>query len=76
MTDNYVRVDSCVDSLGEESFIYIGIGIVASVLVSLCWWENSLQASNTMTVGYFRVEETHSLCALIIEWMNGCMDEY
>ncbi|KAJ3593437.1 hypothetical protein NHX12_005772 [Muraenolepis orangiensis] len=37
------------DTMDEDCYIYIGIGIGASVLVSLCWWENPLQASNKMT---------------------------
>ncbi|XP_059927802.1 chitin synthase 1 [Gadus macrocephalus] len=49
VADYYVRVSSYVDRLDSDCFIYIVVGIVASVLVSLCWWENSLQASNTMT---------------------------
>ncbi|CAL8243471.1 unnamed protein product [Lota lota] len=49
IADYYVRVSSYVDRLDNNCFIYIGIGILASVLVSLCWWENSLQASNSMT---------------------------
>ncbi|KAM6950004.1 chitin synthase 1 [Lycodopsis pacificus] len=46
--DYYVRVSSYVDLQGDECFIYIGIGIFSSLLVSLCWWENPLQATNSM----------------------------
>ncbi|XP_075965873.1 chitin synthase 1 [Anarhichas minor] len=46
--DYYVRVSSYVDRQGVECFIYIGIGIFSSLLVSLCWWENPLQATNRM----------------------------
>ncbi|KAK0148640.1 Chitin synthase chs-1 [Merluccius polli] len=49
ITDYYVRVSSYVDRQENDCYIYIGIGIVASVLVSLCWWENPLQATNNMT---------------------------
>ncbi|XP_031702258.1 chitin synthase 1 [Anarrhichthys ocellatus] len=46
--DYYVRVSSYVDRQGVECFIYVGIGIFSSLLVSLCWWENPLQATNRM----------------------------
>ncbi|XP_017274207.1 chitin synthase 1 [Kryptolebias marmoratus] len=29
-------------------YIYVGIGIVSSLLVSLCWWENTIQATHKM----------------------------
>ncbi|XP_056269088.1 chitin synthase 1 isoform X2 [Pseudoliparis swirei] len=46
--DYYVRVSSYVDRQSADCFIYIAIGIFSSVLVSLCWWENPLQATNRM----------------------------
>uniref|UniRef100_A0A8C5DAU2 chitin synthase n=1 Tax=Gouania willdenowi TaxID=441366 RepID=A0A8C5DAU2_GOUWI len=46
--DYYVRVSSYVDNQTEDCFVYVGIGIFASLLISLCWWENPLQASNCM----------------------------
>ncbi|XP_060897853.1 chitin synthase 1 [Labrus mixtus] len=46
--DYYVRVTSFVDRQSEDCYIYIAVGIFASLLVSLCWWENPLQATNTM----------------------------
>ncbi|XP_037341431.2 chitin synthase 1 [Pungitius pungitius] len=46
--DYYVRVSSFVDRQSADCFIYVGIGIFASLLVSLCWWENPLQATNSM----------------------------
>lgn len=46
--DYYVRVTSYVDRQGPDCFIYIGIGIFSSLLISLCWWENPLQATNRM----------------------------
>ncbi|KAK9542640.1 hypothetical protein VZT92_000484 [Zoarces viviparus] len=46
--DYYVRVSSYVDRQGDECFIYVGIGIFSSILISLCWWENPLQATNRM----------------------------
>ncbi|KAM9366708.1 chitin synthase 1 [Symphorus nematophorus] len=48
VVDYYVRVSSLVDNQSSDCFIYIGIGIFASILVSLCWWENPLQATNRM----------------------------
>lgn len=44
--DYSVRVWTKVEEL--DCFIYVGIGIFSSLLVSLCWWENTLQASNRM----------------------------
>nr|XP_040056443.1 chitin synthase 1 [Gasterosteus aculeatus aculeatus] len=46
--DYYVRVSSYVDRQGADCFIYVGIGIFSSLLISLCWWENPLQATNSM----------------------------
>ncbi|XP_072321978.1 chitin synthase 1 [Eucyclogobius newberryi] len=44
--DYYVRVTSFVDRQSDSCFGYIGVAIVSSLLISLCWWENSLQATN------------------------------
>uniref|UniRef100_UPI003AACB695 chitin synthase 1 n=1 Tax=Centroberyx gerrardi TaxID=166262 RepID=UPI003AACB695 len=46
--DYYVRVSSFVDRQQDDCFIYVGVGIFSSFLVSLCWWENPLQATNNM----------------------------
>ncbi|XP_044051750.1 chitin synthase 1 [Siniperca chuatsi] len=46
--DYYVRVSSFVDRQSADCFVYVGIGIFSSLLVSLCWWENPLQATNRM----------------------------
>nr|XP_020471317.1 uncharacterized protein LOC109969026 [Monopterus albus] len=46
--DYYVRISTYVDNQSTDCYIYIGIGIFASLLVSLCWWENPLQATNRM----------------------------
>uniref|UniRef100_A0A672ZJF4 chitin synthase n=1 Tax=Sphaeramia orbicularis TaxID=375764 RepID=A0A672ZJF4_9TELE len=46
--DYYVRVTSKVDRQSGDCYIYIGIGILSSLLISLCWWENPLQATNRM----------------------------
>uniref|UniRef100_A0A665UUZ0 chitin synthase n=1 Tax=Echeneis naucrates TaxID=173247 RepID=A0A665UUZ0_ECHNA len=46
--DYYVRVSSFVDRHNNNCFFYIGIGIFSSLLISLCWWENPLQATNRM----------------------------
>uniref|UniRef100_A0A3P8SEA3 chitin synthase n=1 Tax=Amphiprion percula TaxID=161767 RepID=A0A3P8SEA3_AMPPE len=51
--DYYVRVHSHVDGETANSFKFVAIGICASLLVSLCWWENPLQATN-------RVQDTLS----------------
>ncbi|XP_051920060.1 chitin synthase 1 [Hippocampus zosterae] len=45
-TDYYVRVSSFVDSQSADCFVYVGVGIFASLLISLCWWENPMQATN------------------------------
>ncbi|XP_035011461.2 chitin synthase 1 [Hippoglossus stenolepis] len=46
--DFYVRVSSYVDRQSPNCFIYVGLGIFSSLLISLCWWENPLQATNQM----------------------------
>ncbi|KAM8763421.1 chitin synthase 1 [Acanthopagrus schlegelii] len=46
--DYMVRVSSHVDNESDDCYIYIGLGIFASILVSICWWENPLQATNRM----------------------------
>ncbi|CAJ1048854.1 chitin synthase 1 [Xyrichtys novacula] len=47
--DYYVRVDSHVDRQSNDCFGFIGLGILSSLFVSVCWWENPLQATNKMT---------------------------
>ncbi|XP_077376122.1 chitin synthase 1 [Festucalex cinctus] len=44
--DYYVRVSSFVDNQSGGCYLYVGIGILASLLISLCWWENPMQATN------------------------------
>ncbi|XP_058486347.1 chitin synthase 1 isoform X1 [Solea solea] len=44
--DYHIRVALYVDRQSSDCFVYIGIGIISSLLISLCWWENSLQATN------------------------------
>ncbi|KAM9765914.1 chitin synthase 1 [Menidia menidia] len=46
--DYYVRVSSYVDRQSADCFFYVGVGIFCSILISLCWWENPLQATNRM----------------------------
>ncbi|KAM3876977.1 chitin synthase 1 [Diretmus argenteus] len=46
--DYYVRVSSFVDRQSNDCFVYVGVGILSSILVSLCWWENPMQAANNM----------------------------
>lgn len=48
--DYYARITSYVDKQSTNCYMYIGIGIISSLLVSLCWWENPLQATNRMQV--------------------------
>uniref|UniRef100_A0A3Q2YEH7 chitin synthase n=1 Tax=Hippocampus comes TaxID=109280 RepID=A0A3Q2YEH7_HIPCM len=45
-TDYYVRVSSFVDRQSADCFVYVGVGIFASLLISFCWWENPMQATN------------------------------
>ncbi|XP_047437429.1 chitin synthase 1 [Mugil cephalus] len=44
--DYYVRVSSFVDNQTHSSYVFIVIGVFSSLLVSLCWWENPIQATN------------------------------
>lgn len=46
--DYYARVTSYVDRQGGDCYFYIAIGIFSSLLISFCWWENSMQAANKM----------------------------
>ncbi|XP_036439164.1 chitin synthase 1 [Colossoma macropomum] len=46
--DYYVRISSHVVDQDENSYMYVGIAIFTSLLISLNWWENSLQASNNI----------------------------
>uniref|UniRef100_A0A8B9JJK8 chitin synthase n=1 Tax=Astyanax mexicanus TaxID=7994 RepID=A0A8B9JJK8_ASTMX len=47
-TDYYVRISSLVLKDANEYFMYVGIAIPASLLISLNWWENCLQASGNI----------------------------
>lgn len=62
--DYYVRVTSYVDRQGSDCYIYVALGIFSSLLVSLCWWENSLQATNRMQVHCFSIVELQLACIL------------
>ncbi|XP_064173371.1 chitin synthase 1 [Anguilla rostrata] len=46
--DYYVRVRTYVDGQQYNCYVYVGIALFASVLVSLNWWENPFQASNNI----------------------------
>lgn len=46
--DYYVRVSSFTDLHNSGSFMYVAVGIFSSFLVSLCWWENPVQATDHM----------------------------
>ncbi|KAF5890117.1 chitin synthase chs-2-like, partial [Clarias magur] len=48
VTDYYVRISSYVSDQSEDCYYYVGLAIFASILISLNWWENSLQASNNI----------------------------
>uniref|UniRef100_A0A8C9V416 chitin synthase n=1 Tax=Scleropages formosus TaxID=113540 RepID=A0A8C9V416_SCLFO len=47
-SDYYVRASSYVGKETNENFVYVGVGILSSLLVSLNWWENPLKASNSI----------------------------
>ncbi|XP_065106046.1 chitin synthase 1 [Paramisgurnus dabryanus] len=44
----YVRVSSFVPFQEAEGYLYIGIAIFASLLISLNWWENPFRASSNI----------------------------
>lgn len=46
--DYYVRESSYVPGQVDGCYIYVGIAIFASLLVSLNWWENPFQASTNI----------------------------
>ncbi|ROJ42680.1 Chitin synthase C [Anabarilius grahami] len=46
--DYYVRDSTYVPEQMENPYVYVGIAIFASVLVSLNWWENPFQASTNI----------------------------
>ncbi|KAM6943510.1 chitin synthase 1 [Xenentodon cancila] len=46
--DYYARVTSHVENVAHSTFIFIGVGIFSSLLISFCWWENTMQATNNM----------------------------
>uniref|UniRef100_A0A673J3M7 chitin synthase n=1 Tax=Sinocyclocheilus rhinocerous TaxID=307959 RepID=A0A673J3M7_9TELE len=48
VVDYYVRESSYVPGQVEGCYIYVGIAIFASLLVSLNWWENPFQASTNI----------------------------
>ncbi|KAM9449653.1 chitin synthase 1 [Clarias gariepinus] len=48
VTDYYVRISSYVSDQNADCYYYVGLAIFASILISLNWWENSLQASNNI----------------------------
>uniref|UniRef100_A0A673GPZ7 chitin synthase n=1 Tax=Sinocyclocheilus rhinocerous TaxID=307959 RepID=A0A673GPZ7_9TELE len=48
VVDYFVRESSFVPGQVEGCYIYVGIAIFASLLVSLNWWENPFQASTNI----------------------------
>lgn len=62
--DYYIREASHVDRQKEDCFYYVGLGIFSSFLVSLCWWENTMQAKNRMQV-FHKHACLHSRCQRI-----------
>ncbi|RVE74628.1 hypothetical protein OJAV_G00023980 [Oryzias javanicus] len=46
--DFFVRQELYVNGEKPSPYMYVGIGIFASLLISICWWENTLQATNRM----------------------------
>lgn len=48
--DCYAPIASNVENQGADCSLYIRMGIFSTLLVSLCWWENPLQAANCMQV--------------------------
>uniref|UniRef100_A0A671KY75 chitin synthase n=1 Tax=Sinocyclocheilus anshuiensis TaxID=1608454 RepID=A0A671KY75_9TELE len=48
VVDYYVRESSYVPGQVEGCYIYVGIAIFATLLVSLNWWENPFQASTNI----------------------------
>lgn len=47
-TDYYVRISSYVSDQEQDCYYYVALAIIASILISFNWWENSLQASNNI----------------------------
>ncbi|XP_076826575.1 chitin synthase 1 [Brachyhypopomus gauderio] len=45
-SDYYVRITSHISNHKENSYMYVGVAVLSSLLISLNWWENCLQASN------------------------------
>uniref|UniRef100_A0A3Q3J8L9 chitin synthase n=1 Tax=Monopterus albus TaxID=43700 RepID=A0A3Q3J8L9_MONAL len=64
--DYYVRISTYVDNQSTDCYIYIGIGIFASLLVSLCWWENPLQATNRIKL-LFGIRGVYLIYHVLIE---------
>ncbi|XP_028845144.1 chitin synthase 1 [Denticeps clupeoides] len=48
--DYYVRVTSYVPKQGAQIYVFVGVAIFSSLLVSLNWWENPVQANNSLQV--------------------------
>lgn len=46
--DYYVRINSYTIDQKQDYYYYVGLAIFASLLISVNWWENSVQASNKM----------------------------
>ncbi|KAK6489131.1 chitin synthase chs-2-like [Huso huso] len=47
--DYYIRKTSIItNGNSPNDYLYVGLGIFATILVSLNWWENSFQASNKL----------------------------
>uniref|UniRef100_A0A3Q2D9Q7 chitin synthase n=1 Tax=Cyprinodon variegatus TaxID=28743 RepID=A0A3Q2D9Q7_CYPVA len=61
--DYYVRIKSFVDRQKDDSYLYVGIGILSSILISFCWWENAVQAKNRIFSFFFGILIL-SLCSI------------
>ncbi|XP_058874904.1 chitin synthase chs-2-like [Acipenser ruthenus] len=47
--DYYIRSTSTItNGNSSKDYLYVGLGIFASILVSLNWWENAFQAGNKL----------------------------
>lgn len=63
--DYYVRVTSFVSDQGRDVFWYVGVGIFASLLASLTWWENSFQASNKIEEMLNKLDKFRDFAGLV-----------
>lgn len=63
--DYFVRVTSYVQDQDTNIYWYVAIGIFASLLVSLNWWENPLQASNTIEEMLSKLDNFRDFAGLV-----------